>query len=157
MFTKGLLNIMLLSYSKDRIVRGHPGILLIPVLREFRASKTSIQNAIKIGAALSVFIPFHFFISLFLYFFIFVQPEKLAVSSQTPCVCVCVDTRVYVWLRGNGITATQLIRSVSPSPSPVPVFLSLSITLAQYTERQTPVCSIVCPDTRSRLSQEEVM
>lgn len=151
MFTKGLLNIMLLSYSKDRIVRGHPGILLIPALREFRASKTSIQNAIKIGAALSVFIPFHFSISLFLYFFIFVQPEKLAV------VCVCVDTHVYVWLRGNGITATQLIRSVSPSPSPVPVFLSLSITLAQYTERQTPVCSIVCPDTRSRLSQEEVM
>lgn len=126
MFTQGLLNIMLLSNLKDRIVRGHPGILRISVLS---ASRTSVKNAIKGAAAQSIFSMFHFF-PFFFPFSICVQHlQRLAKHSVGNCERMCV----HAWWKGNGITATQLIRSISPTSAPV--FLSLSHSLRKSRDR----------------------
>lgn len=96
MFTQGLLNIMLLSNLKDRIVRRHPGTLRIPALTEVTASRTSFKNAIKGVAAQSIFTPFNFF--FFFPHLLFHLCSAFAVFGQAECgelyvsvlVCVCV-------------------------------------------------------------------
>lgn len=157
MFTQGLLNIMLLSNLKDRIVRGHPRMLRIPALPQ-----PALRMQLK--ERLFIFSPFHFFVFFFSSLFIFCS--AFAVFGQAHCgelcgcLCVYVHTLVYAWLRGNGITATQLIRSVSLSPSPAS---SSSLYRTPSVHWETDPCllaqrpSIVCPDRSSRLSQGEEM
>lgn len=89
MFTQGLLNIMLLSNLKDRIVRGHPGILRILALS---ASRTSVKNAIKGAAAQSIFSTLHSFpfFSLSFPFVFSICSVWLNTVWVTVGICVCM-------------------------------------------------------------------
>ena len=104
-FTQGLLNIMLLSNLKDRIVRGHPGNVRIPGHTEPSTSTSSVKNAIKGAAAQSVFSPFCFFFSSFLCFF-FCFPFVFGICCLWPntvrgTVCMCV--RRHSCVRGQEV------------------------------------------------------